>query len=485
MSNADLNGHLRDAALRYAEMGFLVFPCIPGTKKPLTPHGFQDATTDQKQIEAWWKEHPHANVAIAITGQIVVDVDGAENPWLRDDPEKAGQLASGSLCLTPRDGRHFYFRQPAGKVWGNSAGKVAPKVDTRGRGGYVLVSPSVVNGKSYRWADGMELDEPDRLPEPPLWLQELLDTLAAHSAKLAPVADERPDDNLIPEGRRNDSLARLAGSVRRHGMTETEILSALLQVNRDRCRPPLDDAEVCRIASSIAGYPPGVSELNPTPEPVDDKAVGLTRRLSDAILSEHHFADDGGRELHVFRDGTYHEGGSRVIEREVKRILLMWKEDSSWTSHRVDEVIRYIQADCASLWVRPPLDTLNLKNGLLAVESRVLRPHSPDFLSSVQLPVAFDPEAGCPEWEKFVREVFPDDAEELAWQLAAWLMLANGNLQKAILLLGEGANGKSTFLMALRLFLGRRNVSEVSLHRLESDRFAPVRLAGKLANISC
>jgi hypothetical protein len=36
-------------------------------------------------------------------------------------------------------------------------------------------------------------------------------------------------------------------------MTETEISSALLRVNRDRCRPPLDDAEVCRIASSIAG----------------------------------------------------------------------------------------------------------------------------------------------------------------------------------------------------------------------------------------
>ncbi|MGD0999749.1 MAG: bifunctional DNA primase/polymerase [Candidatus Brocadiia bacterium] len=57
LSDSELNGHLRDAALRYAEMDFRVFPCIPRTKKPLTPRGFQNATTDQKQIETWW---PHA-----------------------------------------------------------------------------------------------------------------------------------------------------------------------------------------------------------------------------------------------------------------------------------------------------------------------------------------------------------------------------------------------------------------------------------------
>ena len=67
--------------------------------------------------------------------------------------------------------------------------------------------------------------------------------------------------------------------------------------------------------------------------------------------------------------------------------------------------------------------------------------------------------------------------------LIAWLMRPDVSFQKAILLLGEGANGKSTYLAGVTAFLGHSNVSAVSLHKLESDRFAMARLVGKLANI--
>jgi putative DNA primase/helicase len=62
-------------------------------------------------------------------------------------------------------------------------------------------------------------------------------------------------------------------------------------------------------------------------------------------------------------------------------------------------------------------------------------------------------------------------------------MLPNTSIQKAVLLSGEGANGKSVFLNLLVTFLGRSNASAVSLHRLESNRFSVARLIGKLANI--
>src|SRR5213082_683378 len=60
----------------------------------------------------------------------------------------------------------------------------------------------------------------------------------------------------IPEGERNDTLASLAGTMRRRGMTEREIAAALLAVNEGRCDPPLDEAEVRRIATSVARYDP-------------------------------------------------------------------------------------------------------------------------------------------------------------------------------------------------------------------------------------
>src|SRR5688572_5749458 len=67
--------------LRYAELGYRVFPCAG--KTPLTPHGCKDATSDSTQIEAWLSKWPKSNWAIATDGLLVVDVDMAadgENP---------------------------------------------------------------------------------------------------------------------------------------------------------------------------------------------------------------------------------------------------------------------------------------------------------------------------------------------------------------------------------------------------------------------
>ena len=65
---------------------------------------------------------------------------------------------------------------------------------------------------------------------------------------------------------------------------------------------------------------------------------------------------------------------------------------------------------------------VNVFNGLLDVNTRVLSPHSPEFLSPVQLPVKFDSQARCPGWDKFIREVVPADSEAIAWEIPAWLM---------------------------------------------------------------
>lgn len=168
--------HNLTAALRYARLGYRVFPCAPGAKRPLTVRGFLDATTDTAQIEAWWTRYPHANIGLATAGLLVVDVDGQGNPW-PGDPEKASSLlAAGAISLTPRGGRHYLFRRPDGKDWACTAGKLAPGVDTRTDGGYILVPPSRTEHGQYQWVSGSALEEPmDRLPEPPAWLARALD----------------------------------------------------------------------------------------------------------------------------------------------------------------------------------------------------------------------------------------------------------------------------------------------------------------------
>lgn len=243
------------AALRYAELGYPVFPCAPGTKIPLTENGFKDASTDPEQIEAWWSRHPAANIGIATAGLVVIDVEGGST-WLQDDLEKQLELAGAPMSLTPSGGRHYLFRQPAGKAWRNTEKVIGHLVDTRANGGLVIAPPSAIGRKAYRWSPGNELDvAPEQLPEPPAWLITTLD--AAESGRTGATSTTVSiTESPIPSGERNATLCRLAGTMRRVGMSQLEIAAALRQVNNDRCRPPLAHDEVEQISESIGRYEP-------------------------------------------------------------------------------------------------------------------------------------------------------------------------------------------------------------------------------------
>ncbi len=243
-----------DAALRYVDLGYAVFPCVPNSKKPLTPHGLKDASTETEQIERWWTENPSANIAIRTDGLLVVDVDGDDDVWLGNQDERWADLGRAPSSRTPRGGRHFWFRQPPGKHWRCTTSRLTGHVDTRADGGYVVVPRSCIDGREYHWLESYELDvSPDQLPEPPAWLIDQLDGIA-----VKPVAAPATCISIdrIPEGRRNGVLTSYAGSIRRAGLKQAEVAAALHQMNRDRCSPPLDADEINRIAASISRYAP-------------------------------------------------------------------------------------------------------------------------------------------------------------------------------------------------------------------------------------
>jgi len=141
---------LEQAALAYARNGWAVFPLKPGEKVPAVKHGVKEATTDLEQVAAWWQKMPEANIGVACgepSGIFVLDVDGEEG---QDSLVNLGHGFPATLTAsTPSGGFHFVFRHLPGL--GNTAGTVGPKLDTRGDGGYIVVAPSQVNGREYRW----------------------------------------------------------------------------------------------------------------------------------------------------------------------------------------------------------------------------------------------------------------------------------------------------------------------------------------------
>jgi len=138
---------LHAAALVYASWGWPVFPLKPHAKTPATRNGFKDATTNHERIDNWWKRHPKSNIGLP-TGHTfdVIDFDppdGARSfiKMYDDLPHIHGQVCTAS------GGIHLYVK-PTGD---GNATRIAPGVDWRGKGGYVVAPPSTL-GAYRNWS---------------------------------------------------------------------------------------------------------------------------------------------------------------------------------------------------------------------------------------------------------------------------------------------------------------------------------------------
>lgn len=186
----------------------------------------------------------------------------------------------------------------------------------------------------------------------------------------------------------------------------------------------------------------------------------------------------GGEALYVYRDGAYRPGGEEDIQRRVAHAV-----GDGWKKAMGDEVVAWCRATAPTLEQAPPRDRVNCATGILNLDTGDLGPHSPDFLSPVQIAAAYDPTATCPAIDKFLADVLPEECAVLIYELAGYLVTPDNTLQKAFMLTGPGGSGKSTMLGVLRALLGRENVSAVPLHTLEEDRFATADLYGRMANV--
>jgi hypothetical protein len=287
-----------DAALEYARQGWPVFPlhtpikgrCSCGNPKcgkttgkhPRTLHGLKDATTSEAVIREWWEKWPDANIGILTgepSGLVVLDVDPAKGgeESLAALERTYGPLPKTVETITGGGGRHLLFNHPGVRIK-SSTGVLAPGLDIRADGGYIVAPPSLhLSGRLYTLEAEHSLDEMALAPMPDWLLSKLTEPQYRQGATTQ-------ESEKIPEGRRNTTLASLAGSMRRRGMTQDEIEAALRVVNVNRCVPPLNDDEVKRIAKGIAQYEPGATnesrpEINAG---IQDLPV-VTRQAWDAL----------------------------------------------------------------------------------------------------------------------------------------------------------------------------------------------------------
>jgi putative DNA primase/helicase len=219
-------------------------------KHPRTKNGVKDATTDEKRVRQWWEMWKDANIGVATgkeVGFFVLDVDPRKDgdKALGSLERKHGKLLETRTAETGGGGAHYLFKYPSFCVK-NSSGRLGPGLDIKGEGGAIVVAPSLhASGKQYRWRNYTPI------AEAPGWLLHLLQKGQRSRANGSATICE-----TIPEGWRNDTLASLAGTMRRRGMGTKEIAAALLVTNSERCAPPLAEDEVRKIAASVCRYKP-------------------------------------------------------------------------------------------------------------------------------------------------------------------------------------------------------------------------------------
>jgi hypothetical protein len=151
-----------DAALHYAiALRIPVFPCNPDDKRPLTLHGFKDASREEAQVRSWWTRFPDAMIGIPtgeISGVWVLDIDVDPIKGVNGFPlwseliARNGEVPATLTSITPRGGRHLFFLWQPQLTIKSTQGVPGDGIDVRSAGGYVILPPSTrTDGSGYRW----------------------------------------------------------------------------------------------------------------------------------------------------------------------------------------------------------------------------------------------------------------------------------------------------------------------------------------------
>jgi len=252
-------------------LGFKVFPIAAGGKSPPLWQDWPNRATSEPD-RATWPEN--ANTGVHCAGMAVLDIDpakgGVESLLTLDMSDDV--LPDTLQSVTPRGGRHLFYRLPAGHPGvPNRVGSVlGAGIDIRSTGGYVLGAGSKTADGAYEWDNYLPI------ADAPQWL---LDRLGAprdaseSAGTRVPDADEatlaraqgwldaRPG---AVEGRGGDAYTfSTAAFLRDYGLSQQQTYGLLLEWNA-RCSPPwgLDDLGIkVKNAYAYAAGEPGAKAI--------------------------------------------------------------------------------------------------------------------------------------------------------------------------------------------------------------------------------
>lgn len=183
--------------------------------------------------------------------------------------------------------------------------------------------------------------------------------------------------------------------------------------------------------------------------------------------------------IYRYHEGVYIPNGKQFVYSHVEQEL-----GERATKYLKGEVIQRIYSQSVEHeFPEAPSNLLCLKNGVLNVLTKQLKPHTPTDAFLQKIEIEYDPKTKCPQFEKFLIEVLPEERDRTT--IKKWFgyhLLRDYRYAAFLIFFGTGSNGKSTLLQVLTTFVGLENVSAITPHSM-NDKFATFGLKGKIANI--
>ena len=186
-------------------------------------------------------------------------------------------------------------------------------------------------------------------------------------------------------------------------------------------------------------------------------------------------------EIYIYNDGIYEKAEHKIKEHLEKL------HKHKVTSHYVSEVLGHIRrssyADRSDF--NKASTVIPVTNGLLNLSTLTLEPFTPDRIFTYKLNAEYKPEAKCPQWGAFIKEVVdPEDLPALQEYLG-YCLVAGMPYHKFMWLYGVGRNGKGVTIRTLEALFVKENCASLDIEDFNGDRrFRIANLFGKAINVS-
>lgn len=197
--------------------------------------------------------------------------------------------------------------------------------------------------------------------------------------------------------------------------------------------------------------------------------------------------NDDKNEIWVYKDGIFVPEGKTYIQETTRKIL-----GQAYTTQIVNTIIAKIEADSfidAETFFNEQNkypELIAIKNGILNIKTRQIKPHSSNIPFFNKLNITYDPNKKPIKFIKFLDEILDsEDNKKCIQELFGYCLYKKEKHKKAFMFEGGGDNGKTQLLKILtEHFVGLENSKELSLMQIEKDQYLVSELQNKLVNVS-